>query len=108
MKTKIPVHDEDGNIHTVEVPLVSPELRAMVDNILFLSAYGHKTMFESNRTRQAFRAAFAAYSLKVSIEKVDEFYSSWTDYLRRHPVERVAANGASGTDGEVDLDAMIC
>jgi hypothetical protein len=107
MKTKILVPYEDGNIHTDEVPLVSPELRAMVDNMLFLSAYGHKTMFESNRTRPAFRAPFAAYSLKFAIEKVDEFYSSWKDYQRRHPVERVAANGAGGDDGEVDLDAMM-
>ena len=107
MKTKIPVQDEDGNIHTVEVPLISPELRAMADNILFLSAYGHKTMFESNRTRPAFRAAFAEYSLKAAKERVDDFYSSWTDYRRRHPVERVVANGAGGADGVVDLDAMM-
>jgi len=107
MKVKVPVQDEDGSIHTVEVPFISPELRAMVDNILFLSAYGHKTMFESNRTRPAFRAAFAEYSMKTAKEKVDDFYSSWTDYRRRHPVERVAANGAGGTDGVVDLDAMM-
>jgi hypothetical protein len=75
--------------------------------MLFLSAYGQKTMFESNITRPAFRAAFAAYSLKVAIKMVDEFYSSWKDYWRRHPVERVAANGAGGADREVDLDAMM-
>ncbi len=107
MKTKILLQDEDGNIHTVEVPLISPELRAMVDNMLFLSAYGHKTMFESNRTRPAFRAAFAEYSLKAATEKVDDFYSSWTDYRSRHPVERVVANGAGGGDGVVELDAMM-
>ncbi len=38
-----------------------------------------KGMFESNWTRQAFRAAFAAYSPKVAIDKVDEFYSSWKE-----------------------------
>ncbi len=86
---------------------MSPELRAMVDNILFLSAYGHKTMFESKRTRPAFRAAFAEYSLTTAKERVDDFYSSWTDYRRRHPVERNVANGAGGTDEVVDLDAML-
>ncbi len=40
--------------------------------MLFLSAYGHKTMFESNRTRPAFRAAFAEYSLKAATERVDD------------------------------------
>ncbi len=64
-------------------------------------------MFESNRTRPAFRAAFAEYSLKAATEKVDDFYSSWTDYRSRHPVERIVANGAGGGDGVVDLDAMM-
>ncbi len=73
MKMKVPVAEEDGNIHTHEVSLVSPELRSMVDNMLSMSAYGHKSMFESNQTRPAFRAAFAAYSLKVAIERLDEF-----------------------------------
>ena len=77
MKVKVPVADEDGHIHTQEASLVSPELRSMVDNMLFMSACAHKTCFESNRTRQAFRAAFAAYSLKVAIEKVDDFCYSF-------------------------------
>ncbi len=75
--------------------------------MLFLSQYGHKTVFGSNQTRPAFRAAFATYSLKVVSEKVDEFYSSWKDYRKRHPVESVAANGAGGADGEANLDAMM-
>ena len=48
MKVKVPVADEDGNIHTHEVSLVSPELRSMVDNMLFMSAYGHKSMFDGH------------------------------------------------------------
>jgi hypothetical protein len=64
-------------------------------------------MLESNRTRLAFRAAFAAYSLKVAIEKVDEFYLSWKDYQRSNPVERASANAAGLADGEVDLDALM-
>ncbi len=71
MKVKVVVADEDGNYNSVEVTFVSPELRAMVDNMCFVSAYGHKTMFKSNRTRPAFRAAFAACSLKVAIDNAD-------------------------------------
>ncbi len=74
--------------------------------MLFMSIYGHKSRFESNRTRQAFRAAHAAYSLKVAIEKVDEFYLSWKDYRRRNPVER-AASAAAVVDEEVELDALM-
>ncbi len=106
MKVKVVVADEDGNYYTIEVPWVSPELRAMVDNMCFLSAYGHKTMFESNRTRPAFRAAFAAYSLKVAIDKVGDFYSSWKDYRSRNPVEGLP-NAPGAPDGEIDLDALM-
>jgi hypothetical protein len=106
MKVKVVVADEDGNYNSIEVPLVSPELRAMVDTMCFLSKHGHKTMFESNRTRPAFRAAFAAYSLKVAIDKVDDFYSSWKDYRSRNPVEGLP-NAPGAPDGEIDLDALM-
>ncbi len=64
-------------------------------------------MFESNLTRQAFCAAYTTYSLKVAIENVDEFYSSWKDYRGRNPVERASANAAGVADGEVDLDFLM-
>ena len=51
LKAKVPVADEDGNYHTTEVPLIGPPIRAMVGNMLFMGAYGHKTMFKSTRTR---------------------------------------------------------
>ena len=87
MTTKVPVADEDGNYHTIEVPVIGPPIRAMVDMVV-MAAYGHKsrdkTMFESSRTRPAFRAAFAAYSLKVAIDKVDDFFESWIEYRSSH------------------------
>jgi hypothetical protein len=79
MKLKVSVLDEDLNYVTKEVPYVSPEIRAMVDNMLFLSAYGHKSMFESDRTRQEFRKAFAQYSLQAAIDNEAQFYSSWKE-----------------------------
>jgi hypothetical protein len=107
LKAKVPVADEDGNYHTTEVPLIGPPIRGMIDNMLFMGAYGHKTMFESNRTRPAFRAAFAAYSLKVAIEKADDFFESWIEYRSRHPAERLAVHLAESADGLVDLEAML-
>ena len=107
LKAKVPVADEDGNYHTTEVPLIGPPIRGMIDNMLFMGAYGHKTMFESNRTRPAFRAAFAAHSLKVSIEKADDFFESWIEYRSRYPAEKTAAHLAESADGVVDLADML-
>ena len=39
MKLKVQVLDEDLNYVSKEIPYVSAEVRAMVDNMLFLSAY---------------------------------------------------------------------
>ena len=107
LKAKVPVADEDDNYHTTVVPLIGPPIRAMVDNMLFMGAYGHKTMFESTRTRPAFRAAFAAHSLKVAIDKVDDFFESWIEYRSSNPADRLAAHLAESADGEVDLEAML-
>ena len=107
LKAKVPVADEDGNYHTTEVPLIGPPIRAMIDNMLFMGAYGHKSMFESNWTRPAFLAAFAAYALKIAIDKADDFFESWIEYRSRHPAERLAAHLAESADGVVDLAAML-
>ena len=107
LKAKVPVADEDGNYHTTEVPLIGPQIRAMIDNMLFMGAYGHKSMFESNRTRPAFRAAFAAYSLKIAIDKVDDFFESWIEYRSRIPADKLAAHLAESADGVIDLDALM-
>ena len=47
----------DGEYVTESEPLISAELRAIIDNILFMSVYGHKTLFEQRVSPQR-RAAF--------------------------------------------------
>ena len=79
----------------------------MIDNMLFMAAYGHKTMFESSRTRPAFRAAFAAYSLKVAIDKVDDFFESRIEHRSRNPADKLAAHLAESAVGVIDLDALM-
>ena len=109
MKVRVPVPDEhnEGNFCNVDVPIISHEVRAMIDNMLFMGAYGHKSMFESNRTRPAFRAAFAAYSLKIAIDEVDDFFESWLEYRSRIPADKLAAHLAESADGVIDLDALM-
>ena len=105
MKVKVQVLDDDLNYVTKEIPYVSPEVRAMPDNMLFLSAYGHKTMFESDRTRQEFRKAFAEYSLQAAIDIEAQFYSSWKEYREMNPTTHKTMDGAA--DGAIDLDQMM-
>ena len=77
----------------------------MVDNMLFLSAYGHKSMFESDRTRQEFRKAFAQYSLQAAIDNEAQFYSSWKEYRVSNPTVHTITDPAAG--GAVDIDRML-
>ena len=105
MKLKVSVLDEDLNYVTKEVPYISAEVRAMVDNMLFMSAYGHKSMFESDRTRQEFRKAFAQYSLQAAIDHEAQFYSSWKEYRVNNPTVHTITDHAAG--GAVDLDKML-
>ncbi len=37
---------KDGEFVNKEVPLISPEFLAMIDNMLYILCYGHKAMFE--------------------------------------------------------------
>jgi hypothetical protein len=88
LKVKVPVHGEDGDINTVEIPLISPEFRSIVENlnILYTSVYDHKAIFE-DRVTAASRTSFAQISLKIAREKVDDFFASWNDYRKRHPIK---------------------
>jgi hypothetical protein len=69
-----------------EIPLVSPAIRAMIDNILFVSVYVHKSMWET-RTRPAFRASLLAKITNETRDNEDAFYASWKDFRRRFPVQ---------------------
>jgi hypothetical protein len=44
---------EENEIVAKEIPLIRPVIRAIIDNILFVSVYGHKSLWEV-RTRPLF------------------------------------------------------
>jgi hypothetical protein len=92
------VVQEDNDFVNVEIPLISAEMRAMVDNICYMAVYGHRSMFE--KISLARRTAFAQHTLKAAREYEDEFYESWKSYRAAHPVEtmRVQAEEDSETE----------
>ena len=92
------VVQEGDDFVNVEIPLISAEMRAMVDNICYMAVYGHRSMFE--KISLARRTAFAQHTLKAAREYEDEFYESWKSYRAAHPVEtmRVQAEEDSETE----------
>ena len=94
------LRDEENNLVATEIPLISPAIRAIVDNILFVSAYGHKVMWEA-RTRPAFRATVLAQIAKEAKDNADAFFDSWKDFRRRFPVQQEAAAEEDEFDEEM-------
>ena len=97
-KIKI-VRFERGEYVTENEPLLSSELRAIVDNYCFMGVYGHKSLFEQ-RVSPARRAAFNAVALEVAKNNEDEFYAAWKRYRAANPAPRADAQG--GVDSETE------
>lgn len=82
VRVAIPDDHDDGEFTTVEVPLLSHDVRAMIDNIIFVACYGHKKMFEDRVPRDT-NVAFRSTSLACAKEQESNFYRLWKEYLAR-------------------------
>jgi hypothetical protein len=80
---------EGSEYMNVDRPLISAEIRAIVENICYMSVYGHQSMFEKISVTR--RAAFNDYTLKIEIDYEDEFYASWKSYHAEHPFETASS-----------------
>ena len=91
MKIKVVTLDGSECI-TEEVPVMSTQIRAMIDDICFMPCYGHRQNYE--KISPARRAAFADYSRKVANDYEDEFYESWKRYRTANPpVQQTLGDG---------------
>ena len=70
---------EENKILAKEIPLISPVIRAIIDNILFVSVYGHKSLREA-RTRPAFQTTVLAQIAKEAKDNEDALVDSWKDF----------------------------
>ena len=91
VKVPLPDADNEGEFVNTEVPLLSREVRAMIDNMLYVSSYGHKKTFE-DRVPQASIAAFRSCALKNSRENENAFYLLWKEYLASSAQKQVGAD----------------
>ncbi len=65
VKVSIPDKKNEGEFIVGQVPLLSDDVRAMIDNMLFVACYGHKEMFE-DRVPQTTMLAFRNVALRNS------------------------------------------
>ena len=79
----MPVPDEhnEGEFINMETPLLSTNFHAMIDNMLFVGCYGHKTMFE-DRVPQFSILSFRNAAVKIAREQEDSFYYLWKQHLK--------------------------
>jgi hypothetical protein len=94
------VRNDDNDLVAQEIPLVSPAIRAIVDNILFVSVYGHKSMWET-RTRPAFRASVLAHITKEAKDHEVAFNDSWKYFRRRFPLQPEVPAEEDGLDESI-------
>ncbi len=52
VKVAIPDDNSEGKFMNVQIPLLSYDVRAMIDNMIFLACNGHKKMFEGRVPQQ--------------------------------------------------------
>ena len=96
----------DGEYVTESAPLISTELRAIVDNILFMSVYGHKTLFEQRVSPQR-RAAFQKMAHDVAENNEDEFYEAWINYRALNPAKRQEDQKVADSETERLIRAVL-
>jgi hypothetical protein len=78
MKVRVvPDENSEGNFCNVVVPVLSHEVRAMIDNMLFMSSYDHKSMLE-DRVPPACVQDFRATALRLTRENESNFYHLWS------------------------------
>ncbi len=66
MMTRIADTDFDGNYFAKDFPVIGIPVRSMIDMMAFISAYGHKSTYESARTREPFRMSFQVYAMEIA------------------------------------------
>ena len=73
----------------------------MIDNMLFVSCYGHKVMFE-DRVPQASMLAFRSCAMRNSRENESNFYYLWKKHLKTNGAKPESSAMAKEVEGRVN------
>ncbi len=92
--------EDDGEVCTKEIKMISTAIRSMVDNICYMSVDGHPS--DLNEKCPAARTlAFTAMATKAATDNEEKFYEGWKSYRASNPVVKERERGA-GDDSEID------
>ena len=94
---KVVVEDE-GEICTKEIKMISPAIRAMIDNICYMSVNGHTSTL-NEKCRAARTLAFTAMAMRAATDNEAKFFEGCKTYRANNPVEKEREEGA-GDDSE--------
>ncbi len=75
----------------------------MIDNMLFVSCYGHKVMFEDRvPLAQASMLAFRSCAMRNSRENESNFYYLWKEHLKTNGAKPESSAMAKEVEGRVN------
>jgi hypothetical protein len=78
--------------------MISTAIRSMVDNICYMSVYGHPST-SSAKCPAARTLAFTAMATKAASDHEEKFYEGWKSYRASNPVVKEREGGA-GDDSD--------
>jgi hypothetical protein len=91
-KTIKVVVEDDGEVCTKEMKMISTAIRTMVDNICYMSVYGHPSNL-NDKCPAARTIAFTTMAVKLATENEDKFYEGWKSYRASNPVVKDREGG---------------
>ena len=97
-KTIKVVVEDDGEVCTKEIKMISTAIRTMVDNICYMSVYGHPSNL-NDKCPAARTIAFTTMAVKLATENEDKFYEGWKSYRASNPVVK---DREGGDESEAD------
>ena len=89
--------DLDNRVIVVlEERLISPQIRAMIDNVCHMSVYGHQSRMLESRLPLSRISGFAKYALKAARDNEADFYESWKRHLATASTAPAASAAVDG------------
>jgi hypothetical protein len=91
-KTVKVVVEDDGEVCTKEIKMISTAIRTMVDYICYMSVYGHPSNL-NEKCPAARTTAFISTATKLATDNEDKFYEGWKSYRASNPVVKDREGG---------------
>jgi hypothetical protein len=88
-----------------EIKMISPAIRAMIDNICYMAVYGHSAML-NERVPAARTFAFTDSALKAAKDNEEKFFEAWKTYRAANPFEKEHERGLRGQGDDSEAERI--